>query len=74
MGLSFICRSLQWRDGRLTDRVGKTSNIRGSPSIQLVVSLAKNPASVFKNEALLDNGQHTVASGFKPSDSIALID
>jgi hypothetical protein len=38
------------------------------------VSLGKKAASVFKNEALPDIGEHIVANGFVPSDSIALID
>jgi len=59
---------------RLADGLHKASNIRDSPSVQLVVSLGEKPASVFKNEALLDNGQHIVANGFVPSDSIALMD
>ena len=50
------------------------SNILDSPSVQLVESLDGKPASVFKNEALPDNGQHTVANDSVPSDSIALID
>jgi hypothetical protein len=55
------------------------SKIRDSPSVQLVVSLAKRPtagfqARGFKNEALPDDGEHTVANGFVPAGSIALID
>ena len=54
--------------------VRKASNIRDSPSVELFVSLGKKPASVFRNEALPDDGQHTVANGSVPSDSITLID
>ena len=64
----------QRRHNRLADGVHKASNVRDSPSVQLVVSLGKKPASVFKNEALPDDGEHTVANGSVPSDSIALID
>ena len=59
---------------RLADGLHKASNIPDSPSVQLVVSLGKKAASVFKNEALPDSGEHIVANGFVPSDSIALID
>lgn len=62
------------RHDRLADGVRKASNFRDSPSVQLVVSLGKKAASVFKNEALPDIGEHIVANGFVPSDSIALID
>src|ERR1700730_9627058 len=70
----FDLPQLQWRHNRLADGVHKASNVRDSPPVQLVVSLGRKTASVLKNEALPDNGQHTVASGFVPSDSIALID
>jgi hypothetical protein len=62
------------RHDRLADGVPKASNFRDSPSVQWVVSLGKKAASVFKNEALPDSGEHIVANGFVPSDSIALID
>ena len=59
---------------RLADGLHKASNIPDSPSVQLVVSLGKKTASVLKNEALPEDGQHTVANGSAPSDSIAPID
>jgi hypothetical protein len=70
----FHLPQLRGRHGPLADGVHKVSNIRDSPSVQLVVSLGKKAASVFKNEALPDKGEHIVANGFVPSDSIALID
>ena len=70
----FHLPQLQGHYGRLADGVLRASNIRDSPSVQLVVSLGKETASVFKNKALSDNGEHTVTNGSVPSDSIALID
>src|ERR1700674_4337050 len=64
----------QGQHRRLADGVHKASNIRDSQSVLIGRELGKKPASVFKNEALLDSGEHIVAKGFVPSDSIALID
>jgi len=58
----------------LADGVHKAISIRDSPSVQLVVGLGKKPAADFKNEALRDGGQHTVANGFVPFDSIVPVD
>ena len=72
-GLSFVCRSY---NGAmvvlLTEFIRLVISVIPRPS-NWSVSLGKKPASVFKNEALPDDGQHTVANGFVPSDSIALI-
>ena len=72
--LSFICRSY---NGdiivALTEVTRLVISVIPLPSNRLCVC-GKNPVSVFKNEALPDDGEHTVASGFVPSDSIALID
>jgi len=38
------------------------------------VNLLGRPLRFLKNEALPDSGEHIVANGFVPSDSIALID
>jgi hypothetical protein len=65
---------LQWHHGRLADGVHKPSNIRDSPSAQVVVSFGKKPASVLKNEALLDNSQRIGANNFAPPDLIASVD
>ena len=73
-GLSLICRSYNAAAVALLTEFTKASNIRDSPSVQLVVSLGKKAASAFKNETLPDSGEHIVANGFVPSDSIALID
>ena len=64
----FLLPQVQRRHNRLADGVHKASNVRDSPSVQLVVSLGKKTASVLKNEALPDDGQHTVANGSVPSD------
>jgi hypothetical protein len=72
--LSFIRHSFKDNIVALLTEFPRPSNIRDSPSVQLFVSLGKKAASVFKNEALPDSGEHILANGFVPSDSIALID